>query len=169
MRFNKADGATKRRSDEATKGKKRLRLTLRRFVASSLRRSPHAFSLIEIMIVVVIIGLLAGVVTYSTATYLDKAKRTRARSDIASLAGAVDQFYGENSRYPTNQDGLKVLAPQFVKAVPNDPWGRAYIYVSPGRTGPYDIISYGADGREGGTGADADISNANLDVSRKPK
>ena|SRR6184192_254843 len=167
MRFHKRGTEARRHV-----GTKEMRLhsfpsCLRASVPPCLSR--RAFSLIEIMIVVVIIGLLAGVVTYSTATYLDKAKRTRARSDIASLAGAVDQFYGENSRYPSNQDGLKVLAPQFVKAVPNDPWGRAYIYVSPGRAGPYDIISYGADGREGGTGADADITNANLDVAQKPK
>jgi general secretion pathway protein G len=121
------------------------------------------------MIVVVIIGLLAGVVTYSTATYLDKAKRTRAKTDLASLSQAVDHFYLDNSRYPSNQEGLKVLAPQYVKAIPNDPWGRPYVYASPGRSAPFDILSLGADGREGGSGADADISNANLDAAQKPK
>src|SRR5436190_22435055 len=126
MRYSKSR-ATEPRSDEATKGKTAPHFALRRFVASSLRRSPplrrfaasalrrspplrrsHSpgFSLIEIMIVVVIIGLMAGVVTYSTATYLEKAKRQRARSDIATLSGAVDHFYLDNSRYPTNQEGL---------------------------------------------------------------
>src|SRR4029078_4389162 len=90
--------------------------SLRLCISPSLRLSArHGFSLIEIMIVVVIIGLMAGVVTYSTATYLEKAKRQRARSDIATFAGAVDHFYLDNSRYPTNQEGLKVLAPQYVK------------------------------------------------------
>ena len=121
------------------------------------------------MIVVVIIGLLAGVVTYSTATYLEKAKRARAKSDIASLSQAVDHFYLDNSRYPTNQEGLKALAPTYVKSIPADPWGRTYGYASPGRSLPFDIVSYGADGREGGAGADADITNANLDAIQKPK
>jgi general secretion pathway protein G len=121
------------------------------------------------MIVVVIIGIMAGVVTYSTATYLEKAKRQRARSDIATLSGAVDHFYLDNSRYPTNQEGLKVLAPQYVKTIPNDPWGRSYAYACPGRAGPYDILSFGADGREGGSGADADVTNANLDATQKGK
>ena len=123
-----------------------------------------AFSLIEVMIVVVIIGLLAGVVTYSTAGYLERAKRECARSDIATYIGAVDAFYLANGRYPNNQEGLAVLAPQFIKVLRNDPWGHPYQYVQPGKSGPYDLISYGADGREGGTGSDADISNFDVEV-----
>src|SRR5207244_7253690 len=80
-------------------------------------RLRRGFSLIEIMIVVVIIGLLAGIVTYATAGYLEKAKRQRARADIAHYVGAVDAFYLDRGRYPDNQEGLKVLAPQFVKTV----------------------------------------------------
>src|SRR3954469_6150847 len=124
-----------------------------------------AFSLIEIMIVVVIIGLLAGLVTYATTGYLDRAKRQRAKADIATFGGAVDSFYLEHGRFPENSEGLRVLAPQFVKVVQNDPWGRPYQYVQPGKKGPYDIISYGADGREGGSGADADVSNSDLEQS----
>jgi general secretion pathway protein G len=133
-------------------------------VATRPRRK--AFSLIEVMIVVVIIGLLAGVATYATASYLERAKRQRARSDIATYVGAVDAFYLAKGRLPSNQEGLQVLVPGFVKALTNDPWGHPYQYVQPGKTGPYDIISYGADGREGGTGADADITNADLDSTK---
>ena len=125
-------------------------------------RNRRAFSLIEVMIVVVIIGLLAGVVTYATSGYLSRAKRERARSDIATYSGAVDGYYLANGRYPDNQQGLRVLAPNFVKVVQNDPWGRPYQYVQPGRASAFDVICYGADGREGGTGDDADITNADV-------
>jgi general secretion pathway protein G len=124
----------------------------------------RGFSLVEIMIVIVIIGLMAGLVTYATAGYLERAKRQRARSDIATYSGAVDSYYLAKGRYPNNQEGLKVLVPEFIKVLQNDPWGNSYQYVQPGRGGPYDIMSFGADGREGGTGADADITNWDVEV-----
>jgi general secretion pathway protein G len=129
----------------------------------------RGFSLIELMIVVVILGLLAGTAVYSYARYLDRAKQQKARTDISVFVGALDGYYGVNGRYPDNQEGLKVLAPEHVKSIPNDPWGRPYQYVQPGRSGPYDIICYGADGREGGSGADADVTNADLDNAGKKK
>jgi general secretion pathway protein G len=137
---------------------------LRAYVPSCLSRRP-GFSLIEIMIVVVIIGIMAGVVTYATTGYLQRAKKERARSDIATYSGAVDAFYLANGRYPTNQEGLKVLTPDFIKVIQNDPWGQPYQYVQPGKEHPYDVVSYGADAREGGTGADADITNWDAEVS----
>src|SRR5690348_14710426 len=113
----------------------------------------RGFSLVEIMIVVVIIGLMAGLITYATTGYLARAKVSRAKADLKTLAGAVDSFYGQNSRFPTNQEGLKVLVGQYVTTLQNDPWGRPYLYVQPGRNGaPFEIVTYGADGREGGTG-----------------
>jgi general secretion pathway protein G len=137
-------------------------------------RAAHAtgrrgFSLIEVMIVVVILGLLASVVTYATQGYLEKAKKNRARSDISTYSGGVDAFYLENGRFPDNQEGLKVLVPQFIKVLQNDPWGHPYQYVQPGKRGPYDIVCYGADGREGGGGADADVTNSDPDVSAAKK
>ena len=127
-----------------------------------------AFTLIEIMIVVVIIGLLAAVVTSSTVGYLEKAKEKKARADIAQYVVGIDAFYLDKGRFPTNQEGLKVLAPQFIKVVQNDPWGRPYVYVNPGTKGPYEVMSYGADGREGGTGADGDITSTDVEAA-KPK
>src|SRR5262245_47880081 len=133
----------------------------------SSRRQMRAFSLVEIMIVVVIIGLLAAMVTYATTAYLDRAKRQRAKADIATYSGAVDSFYLENSRFPDNSEGLRALAPNYIKMLQNDPWGRPYQYLQPGKRGKYDIISYGADGREGGSGSDADISNADIEPAVK--
>ena len=122
------------------------------------------FSLVEIMIVVVIIGLMAGLVTYATAGIMERAKRTRARSDIATFSGAVDSYYLAKGSYPGNDLGLKALVPEFIKVLQKDPWGNPYLYVQPGKNGAYDIVSYGADGREGGTGSDADITNSDPEV-----
>ena len=116
------------------------------------------------MIVVVIIGLLAGLVTIASSSILARAKKQRARSDLATYSNAVDLYHIANGRYPTNQEGLKLLVPEFIKVLQNDPWGNPYQYVQPGKSEPYDIICYGADGREGGTGADADITNWDMDV-----
>jgi general secretion pathway protein G len=131
--------------------------------------SQRGFSLIEVMIVVVIIGIMAGVVTYATTGYLERAKHIRAQSDLATYSGGVDQFYLANGRYPDNQEGLSVLVPQFITKLHNDPWGRPYQYVQPGKGGPFDLISYGADGREGGTGADADLTNWDAEVTELKK
>jgi general secretion pathway protein G len=129
---------------------------------SSFRLRPYSrtgFSLVEIMVVVIIIGLLAGVVTFAVTNQLDKAKVRRARADIANYAGAVDLYYADRGRFPDPRDGLKALVPEYVKVLRNDPWGRPYVYARPGRGGQYDVVSLGADGREGGTGADADVTN----------
>jgi general secretion pathway protein G len=129
-----------------------------------MRSSRRAFSLVEVMIVVVIIGLMAGLVTYATTGYLERAKKQRVRSDVATFAGAVDSYYLAHGFYPDNREGLKSLAPEFIKVLQNDPWGHPYQYVQPGKDHPYDIICYGADGKEGGTGADADITNWDQEV-----
>ena len=134
-----------------------------------MRFNRTAFSLIEVMIVIVIIGLMAGIVTYATSSYLDRAKRQRAKADISVYSGAVDSFYLDQGRYPENREGLKVLVPSFIKQLNNDPWGRPYQYLQPGKRGAYDIISYGADGREGGTGADADILASEIQTPTQKK
>ena len=129
-----------------------------------MRSSRPPFSLVEVMIVVVIIGLMAGLVTYATTGYLERAKKQRARSDVATYAGAVDSYYLAHGYYPDNREGLKALAPEFIKVLQNDPWGHTYQYVQPGKDHPYDILCYGADGKEGGSGADADITNWDQEV-----
>jgi len=129
-----------------------------------------AFTLVEIMVVIVIIGLLAGAVTLSVRAYLHKAKQNVARKDISTVVTALETFYSLHDRFPTSDEGLAVLArpsdelPEpLLAAEPKDPWGRPYQYNAPGRGGaPYEVVTYGADGREGGDGIDADISSAAL-------
>ena len=131
---------------------------------SSIQTSRAAFSLVELMVVIVIIGMLAGVVTFSVRSYLIRSKQNVARLEISKMMQGLDTFYATFDRYPTNEEGLQILAQpseQFpdglLSFIPDDPWGHAYEYVSPGRTRAFDIVSYGADHREGGTAADKDI------------
>jgi general secretion pathway protein G len=132
-------------------------------------RAAKGFSLVEIMIVIVIIGLLAGVVTVNIRSHLIKAKQTIVRQDLSVIAGAVERYWSETGRYPSNDEGLAVLwqktdksAEPYLGKQPLDPWGRPYVYQSPGPNGPYVVICLGADGTEGGDGADADISSDDL-------
>jgi general secretion pathway protein G len=139
---------------------------------SGPRRSLHrrAFSLVELMVVIVIIGMLAGLVTVSVRSYLIRAKQGVAKVDIGKMAGALDTFYTTYSRFPTNEEGLSVLAKKsdeftegIITKLPKDPWGHPYEYVIPGRSEAFDIICYGADHREGGSGANKDIRSDELE------
>jgi len=130
------------------------------------RHTRGGFSLVEVMVVIVIIGLLASVVTLNVRGYLNKAKQNMARQEIATVVQALETFYAACSRYPTNEEGLAILTrpseklpESLLKAVPVDPWRRPYQYNSPGSAGPYEVICYGADGREGGDGVNADVSS----------
>ncbi|WP_428387995.1 type II secretion system protein GspG [Mucisphaera sp.] len=118
------------------------------------RIGPRGFSLIEVMVVIVIIGLLAGAVALQVTGYMDSAEINLARSDITTIMDAVELYRLENKRYPTNEEGLSVLPIDNR----NDPWGNPYEYNSPGPSGePYEIVTYGSDGREGGESTAADI------------
>ena len=121
---------------------------------------------------IVIIGLLSGVVTVSVRSYLVRGKQTVARMEIAKIAQAIDTFYSNFDRYPTNEEGLTVLIEKsdefpdgLLNKVPTDPWGRPYEYNYPGQSAPYDLVSYGADHQEGGAGADADLTNTDVEVA----
>lgn len=135
-------------------------------------RHRGGFSLVELMVVIVIIGMLAGVVTISVRSYLIRSRQNVARLEIAKICQAVDTFYSQFDKYPTNEDGIKALAQKsdafpdgLLNKVPNDPWGHPYEYNAPGRKGPYEIRSYGADHKEGGTGADTDLSSDDVQQS----
>jgi general secretion pathway protein G len=117
-------------------------------------RGRPGFSFIEIMVVVVIIGLLAGAVAMKVTGYMDTATVNRAKSDIAVIVDTVEAHYLEHRRYPSNEEGLEVLPLKNR----NDPWGNPYQYNSPGQDDePFEVYSFGADEREGGEGIDADI------------
>lgn len=137
--------------------------------ARRTQRGRGGFSLIEFTVVLVLIGLLASVVTVSVRHHLIRGKQNAARGQIAQIREAVDSFYVATGRYPTNEEGLDILtrsgehvADPLLPRVPTDPWTHKYVYNQPGRTEPYEIICLGADGREGGSGADADITSSDL-------
>lgn len=127
-------------------------------VLSARRRG---FTLAEMMVVIVIIGLLAGYVAPRYFSQVGKSEVQVARAQIDALEKAVDQYRLDNRRYPTSEEGLAAVQPYLKKALPNDPWGRAYVYRVPGqRGGDFEVFSYGRDGKSGGTGEDADIGLA---------
>ncbi len=142
-----------------------------------MRFRSRGFTLIEIMVVVVILAVLGALVVPKILENVDKARVTRAASDIRAIETALDLYRLDNFKYPTTEQGLEALVKQpadpsltnyrsggYLKAVPKDPWGNLYQYASPGADGrEYDITSYGRDGKPGGEGYDADISSSSLD------
>jgi general secretion pathway protein G len=123
------------------------------------------FTLLELLVVIVIIGLLAGYVAPRYFSQVGKSEVQVARAQIDSLEKALDQYRLDHRRYPTAEEGLAAIEPYLKKALPNDPWGRPYLYRVPGQRGEYEILSYGRDGRAGGVGEDADIGVAGQEVS----
>ena len=136
------------------------------------RTDEEGFTLTEVLVTMAIIGLLATGVVLAVLPRLGDASVKRAQADIAAYQTAMELFRLDHFRYPDEQQGLDALvtAPPgvdaaryptegYVQRLRPDPWGNPYIYRNPGQSGPYDILSYGADGREGGEGADADITS----------
>src|SRR5215467_9474531 len=131
----------------------------------------RGFTLVEILVVITIIGLIMGLVGPRVLSYLGESKAKAAKIQIESFGSALDLYYLDNGRYPTTSEGLAALVQRsgtsrtwngpYLKGsvVPTDPWGQPYLYRSPGEHGPYDVVSYGSDGQEGGTGTAADITS----------
>jgi general secretion pathway protein G len=138
---------------------------------SATRHGEAGFTLVEILVVITIIGLIMGLVGPRVLNYLTESKAKAAKIQIESFASALDLFYLDTGRYPSSSEGLGALVQRpgsiaawngpYVKGgiIPNDPWGNPYVYRSPGQHGTYDLISYGSDGQEGGTGAASDITS----------
>jgi general secretion pathway protein G len=142
-----------------------------------IRRGQQGFTLIEIMVVVVILGILAAIIIPRISDRPEQARRTKAVMDIKSIETALSLFHMDNGFYPSTEQGLEALVEKpttgripndykeggYLKKVPLDPWKNPFIYISPGAYGDYDLISYGNDGEEGGEGKYADINNWELD------
>jgi general secretion pathway protein G len=140
------------------------------------RTAQRGFTLIEIMVVVVIMGILAALIVPKLMGRADDARVTAARQDIASMMQALKLYRLDNQRYPTTEQGLQALVQRptsgpaangwktggYIEKLPKDPWGGQYQYLSPGVKGEVDLFSFGADGQPGGTGNDADIGSWDL-------
>jgi general secretion pathway protein G len=139
---------------------------------TSMRRPAHAgFTLIELMVVLVIIGVLAALIVPNVLERADDARVTAAKTDVNNIMQALKLYRLDNQRYPTSEQGLQALvvkptAPPippnwkpYLEKLPNDPWGRPYQYLNPGVKGEIDVMSLGADGEPGGEGKNADIGS----------
>ena len=137
------------------------------------REFQRGFTLIEIMVVVVILGILAALVAPKVMSRPDEARIVAARQDIQALGQALKLYRLDNQRYPTSEQGLRALVQKpaiaplppnwkpggYLDRLPQDPWGHDYLYLNPGLRGEIDVFSYGADGASGGEGNDADIGS----------
>ncbi len=132
--------------------------------------APRGFTLLELLVVMVIIGLLAGYVGPKLFAQIGKSESKVARAQIDALQKALDQYRIDTGRYPATEQGLAALVqrpvdeprwggPYLAKDVPADPWGRPYLYTSPGSHGDYDLQSLGKDGQAGGSGDDVDLTS----------
>ena len=142
-----------------------------------IRRHQQGFTLIEIMVVVVILGILASVIAPRIMDNPDKARVSKARHDINALESALDVYRLDNFNYPSTDQGLDALVTKpttspeppnwkqggYIKRLKKDPWGNDYLYLSPGEHGEIDIYSLGADGAPGGDGINADIGSWDIE------
>jgi general secretion pathway protein G len=138
-------------------------------------KNENGFSFIELMVVVIILGILAGMIVPRYMGRTDDAKVIKAKMDIAAIETSLKMYYLDNGFYPVTEQGLKALVEKPTtdpvpvrwnengyldkRSVPKDPWGREYLYLCPGVNGEYDILSYGADGVPGGEGKNQDIKS----------
>jgi general secretion pathway protein G len=140
-------------------------------VRSARRHLAAGFTLIELMVVLVIIGVLGALIVPNVLERADDARSTAARTDVTNLMQALKLYRLDNQRYPSTEQGLQALIAKpsggpppinwkpYLEKLPNDPWGRPYQYLNPGIKGEVDVMSFGADGQSGGEGKDADIGS----------
>lgn len=141
-----------------------------------MQRKQRGFTLLEVMVVIVILGVLASLVVPNLLGNKEKADQQKVVTDISALEQALDMYKLDNSVYPSTDQGLEALVSKpssspeprnyrdggYIRRLPNDPWGNPYQYVMPGEHGAVDIFSLGADGQEGGDGVNTDIGNWNM-------
>lgn len=141
-------------------------------MSSQLRAQQQGFTLIEIMVVVIIIGILAAIVAPNVIGRVDDAQITKAKAEISTIENSLKLYRLDNFAYPSTEQGIEALTTKptdpsirnwkpggYLDRVPKDPWGNAYLYLNPGNNGEIDIYTLGRDGRPGGEGIDADIGN----------
>ncbi len=142
-----------------------------------MKRESEGFTLIEVMVVVVILGVLAAIVVPRVMSRPDEARALKAQQDIRAIGAALDLYKLDNFKYPTTDQGLRALvekpadlaagsnwkADGYLEMLPRDPWGAEYLYLQPGAHSAYDLYSFGSDGAVGGENTDADIGNWDLD------
>jgi general secretion pathway protein G len=140
-----------------------------------MQKQQRGFSLIEIMVVVIILGILASLVVPKIMSRPDDARAVKAKHDILGVQNALELYRLDNGFYPTTDQGLLALVQKpntrptpphwkaYLKNLPKDPWGRDYLYLNPGQHGEIDIFTFGANGQAGGDGINADIGNWNAD------
>ena len=138
---------------------------------SNKPRRPRGFTLIELMVVLVIMGVLAALIVPNIIGRTDEARVTAAKTDIGTIMQALKLYKLDNGIYPSQEQGLQALVVKpstppvpgnwkpYLEKLPTDPWGRPYQYLNPGVKGPVDVFSYGADGKPGGDGSNADIGS----------
>jgi general secretion pathway protein G len=158
--------------------KNRGRFSMRALGNIQQRPGEEGFTLVEMLVVITIIGLIMGLIGPRVLNYLSESKVKAAKIQLQSFGSALDLFYLDAGRFPSTAEGLTALVQRtpgvdawngpYLKggSVPKDPWNHAYVYRAPGERSPYEILSYGSDGQEGGTGIAADISTESL-VSAK--
>ena len=122
------------------------------------------FTLIEVLVVVVILGILAAIIVPNLMDKPGQARVTKAKADIRAVESALNMYRLDRHVYPTTDEGLESLVPTYLPRAPMDPWDRPYQYLSPGaQGGDFDLYTLGRDGQQGGEGEDADVGNWNLD------
>jgi general secretion pathway protein G len=133
-----------------------------------MRRSQSGFTLIEILVVLIIIGFLTAAVAVNYMGRIDDGARTKVKSDLRSIEQGLNLYRLDKFRYPTTEEGLTILVPDYISKLTRDPWNNDYLYTSPGEHGgDFDIFTYGRDGSQGGTDIDTDMGNWNIDTIGK--
>ena len=124
-----------------------------------MKQKTQGFTLIEVMVVVVILGILAAIIAPKVMDRPDTARLVKAKTDIRAIESALNLYKLDNFDYPTTNEGLEALIPKYIERLANDPWGNPYLYLSPGLHSVRDVYTLGAEGQQGGSGKNADIGN----------